>query len=38
MRSDPDARGDTARLVMDLQAELSRVLAERTSLQSRLTS
>ena len=38
MRSDPEARGDTAQLVMDLQAQLSRVLAERTSLQSRLNS
>ena len=38
MRSDPEARGDTAKLLMDLQAELSRALAERTSLQSRLTS
>ena len=38
MRSDPEARGDTAQSLMDLQAELSRVLGERTSLQARLTS
>ena len=38
MRADPEARGDTAQQLMDLQAELSRVLGERTSLQSRLNT
>ena len=38
MRSDPEARGDTAQSLMDLQAELSHVLGERSSQQARLNS
>ena len=38
MQADPEARGDTAQQLMDLQAELSRVLGDRTSLQSRLNT